>query len=129
MTTLIMLERGYPIAFVPVTVNPRIGTSGVRLRDGFEALLMLLRAVMIFAPMRVFFPLGAWSVAVGLVYGFVMMSICHAGFPVGAMLIVMAGMFAVMLGLVADQISQMQLSRISERAAGDVERSPDGPLS
>ncbi len=66
MTTLIMLERRYPVEFVPVATSPRIGTSTVGLKDGFEVILMLLRAIMIFAPIRVFFPFGLWVAAIGL---------------------------------------------------------------
>ena len=127
MTTLIMLERRYPIEFVPVATSPRIGTSTVGLKDGFEAILMLLRAIMIFAPIRVFFPFGLWVAAIGMVYGFVIFFIRHDGFPVGAMLLVMVGLLSMMLGLIADQISQMQLSRLSEGAPLDTDVPPDRP--
>jgi glycosyltransferase involved in cell wall biosynthesis len=127
MTTLIMLERRYPIEFVPVATNPRIGASSVRLKDGFEAILMLLRAIMIFAPIRVFFPFGLWLAAIGLVYGFAIFFARRAGFPVGAMLMVVVGLLSMMLGLIADQISQMQLSRLSESAPPDTDGPSDRP--
>ncbi len=125
MTTLIMLERRYPIEFAPVATNPRIGASSVRLKDGFEAILMLLRAIMIFAPIRVFFPFGLWLVVIGLVYGFAIFFVRRAGFPVGAMLLVVVGLLSMMLGLIADQISQMQLSRLSESTPLDTDEPSD----
>ena len=127
MTTLIMLERRYPIEFMPVATNPRIGASSVRLKDGFEAILMLLRAIMIFAPIRVFFPFGLWMVAIGLIYGVAIFFVRRAGFPVGAMLLVVVGLLSMMLGLIADQISQMQLSRLSEGVPLDTDTQPDRP--
>ena len=127
MTTLIMLERRYPIEFMPVATNPRIGASSVRLKDGFEAILMLLRAIMIFAPIRVFFPFGLWMVAIGLVYGFAIFLMRREGFPVGAMLLVVVGLLSMMLGLIADQISQMQLTRLSEGVPLDTDTQPDRP--
>ena len=110
---------------MPVATNPRIGASSVRLKDGFEAILMLLRAIMIFAPIRVFFPFGLWMVAIGLVYGFAIFLVRREGFSVGAMLLVVVGLLSMMLGLAADQISQMQLSRLSEGAPLDTDVSPD----
>ena len=41
------------------------------------------------------------------------------------MLLVMVGLLSMMLGLIADQICQMQLSRLSEGAPPDI--SPDRP--
>jgi glycosyltransferase involved in cell wall biosynthesis len=59
MSTLIMLERQYPFKFTPVQTSQRIGASTVRIKDGFGAILQLLRAILLFAPMRFFMPLGA----------------------------------------------------------------------
>lgn len=117
VTTLIMIERGYPIAFEPVLTNPRLGKSTVRLRDGFDAILMLLRSVMLFAPMRFFLPLGLGSIVVGTGYSLVVAFSLRTGIPVGGMLIITVGFLAVILGLVADQISQLRLGQLSESAS------------
>lgn len=114
VTTLIMLERRYPIAFEPVETNPRIGTSTVRLRDGFDAILALIRAVLLFAPLRIFLPFGLWLVALGLTYSVYIALHAGLGVPVGGILVFLSGVLAIMLGLVADQISQMRLSQLSE---------------
>ena len=128
-TTLILLERRYPIAFEAITINPRIGTSTVRMRDGFEAILILLRAVLLFAPMRVFLPLGLWFATIGVIYGLTVAIIHRAGFPVAGMLLVIMGALIVMLGLIADQISQLRLSALPERnlLAAPVDRGDDEP--
>jgi glycosyltransferase involved in cell wall biosynthesis len=124
MTTLIMLERRYPLGFLPIQTNPRIGTSTVRLKDGFEAILMLLRAVMLFAPTRVFLPVGAGLGAVGIVYSLLVSLIRGAGLPVGGMLLMVLGVLLVMLGLIADQISQFRLSQLPQKLLVDVDE-PD----
>ena len=116
VSTLIMLERRYPIAFEPVTVNERLGSSTVRLKDGYESILMLLRAVMLFAPMRVFVPSGLLLVGAGLVYGLVVAIVRGSGFPIAGLLLVIAGALSAMLGLVADQVSQLRISLLPERA-------------
>ena len=53
-STMILLERGYPIAYHPVELNPRIGRSKVKMGDGFMALMLVLRMIMLFAPLRIF---------------------------------------------------------------------------
>jgi glycosyltransferase involved in cell wall biosynthesis len=129
MTTLILLERGYPIAFMPVTTNERVGSSSVRLRDGFDAILILLRAIMLFAPIRVFLPMGFWLVAIGVVYGAVIAFAAGAGFPVAGLLLIVVGLLSMMLGLVADQISQMRLSQLPENVILRKENNSDEPSS
>lgn len=114
VTTLVMVERGYPIGFEPIETNDRIGASTVRLKDGFEAILMLLRCVLLFAPMRVFLPLGAGLLAAGAVYSLAVASIMAQGLPVGGVLVILTGVLSIMLGLIADQISQMRLSQLPE---------------
>ncbi len=112
LTTLIMLERRYPIGFEPVATNPRIGTSTVRITDGFEAILQLLRAVMLFSPMRLFLPLGLLFITTGGLYSLLVMFARHNGVPVAGGLLIITGMLCIMLGLVADQISQLRLTQI-----------------
>jgi glycosyltransferase involved in cell wall biosynthesis len=114
VTTLIMVERGYPIGFEPIETNDRIGTSTVRLRDGFEAILMLLRCVLLFAPMRVFLPLGAGLLVLGAVYSIATALIMAQGLPVGGILVILTGVLSTMLGLIADQISQIRLSQLPD---------------
>lgn len=112
LTTLIMLERSYPIGFEPVTTNPRIGTSTVRLKDGFEAIMQLLRAVMLFSPMRLFLPMGLAFLLLGGLYSVIVMFLRHNGIPVAGGLMILTGMLCIMLGLIADQISQLRLTQI-----------------
>jgi hypothetical protein len=114
VTTLLMLERGYPIAFEPIDTNPRVGTSTVRLRDGFDAVLALIRAVLLFAPTRVFLPPAAVLIALGLVYSLVVAFAGGRGIPVGGVLVMGVGLLLGMLGLIADQISQMRLAQLPD---------------
>lgn len=113
VTTLVMLERQYPMAFEPIATNPRIGHSTVRLKDGFEAILQLLRAVLLFAPMRVFLRLGGWAFALGFLYSLAVALITGRGIPTAGVFIMTTGILAAVLGLIADQISQLRLSQLN----------------
>lgn len=123
VTTLIMVERRYPIAFERIETNARLGHSTVRLRDGFEAMLVLMRSVLLFAPMRLFLPLGGGVALAGVLYGLIVAAIVGQGLPVAGMLIIILGTMLVVLGLVADQVSQMRLSQLPELALAGAEAS------
>jgi glycosyltransferase involved in cell wall biosynthesis len=109
-TTILMLERGYPIRLFSIEAGQRIGQSKVQLRDGFQALYKVLHLVMLFAPMRIFFPTGVVLGAVGLIYGLLEAWAQREGFPTAALLLVVLGGLLVALGLVADQISHIRLA-------------------
>ena len=111
-TTLTLIERGYPIAFHPIVIEPRVGTSKVALGDGFAAIALVLRMLMLFAPLRLFLPSGAALVVLGTIYGLAISVIDGTGFPVAGLLAILVGLNIGMLGLIADQISQMRLARI-----------------
>ncbi|MCC7178680.1 MAG: glycosyltransferase family 2 protein, partial [Acidobacteria bacterium] len=54
-TTLAFIKAGYNVAFEPVQVQPRVGTSKIRLaRDGARFFLILIKMITIFSPLRIF---------------------------------------------------------------------------
>jgi hypothetical protein len=123
VSTLILLERGYPVAFEPIQTNPRVGSSTVRLKDGFEAILQLIRAVLLFAPLRFFLPLGLWSTVIGLAYSLGYALVQGRGIPVGGMFLMLAGILIMMLGLIADQLSQIRIASLGDRSTIPDDRS------
>ncbi len=67
--TLAFLKAGYNVLFVPVTVLPRIrGRSKVNpLVDGWRFLMLTLRIIVFYDPLRVFAPLAGWFAVLGLI--------------------------------------------------------------
>ena len=58
--TLAMFKDGYNVAYVPITVHPRTtGKSSVRVADGFNTLLLIIRIIALFDPLKVFLPASA----------------------------------------------------------------------
>lgn len=111
-STLILVERRYPIAFHPVTLNPRLGTSKVVLADGIEAMNQVLRLIMLFAPLRIFLRAGLALIGIGSVYGLAVALTAGRGLPTTSALVVLAGLMLCLLGFIADQISQMRLGQL-----------------
>jgi hypothetical protein len=113
---MIMIERRHPIAFHPVGIGQRVGTSKVRLKDGFETLILVFRLIMLFAPLRIFLSAGLLLTSTGFVYGTVVALTQRRGFPSAAALAMIIGFMLCMLGLVADQISQLRSDRLGAPA-------------
>ncbi|TCR66937.1 glycosyltransferase family 2 protein [Rhizobium sp. BK376] len=111
-STMIMAERGYTVEFHSVSMKPRIGQSKVRLVHGFNALIIILRTVMLFSPLRIFMGLGLPLLAGGFLYAAIILILVNKGVPALAVISVLAGLLLLCVGLLADQISQMRLSQL-----------------
>lgn len=107
-TTLCFLRAGYNVAFEPIEAKPRVGTSKIRLsRDGPKFLLIMLRVMTIFSPLRVFLPVAAASFTVGFVYACWTIVTRHDVTDSAVLLIVLA-VVIVLVGLVSEQVSALR---------------------
>ena len=105
-STLAFLKEGYNIGTFPIEVGTRIGRkSNVKMmKDGSKTILLLFRIIMLFNPLKVFFPASLISFLFGLGFG-IFGYILFDRFSNGAVVLTMLGMFLFFIGLVADQIS------------------------
>ncbi|MCC6531368.1 MAG: glycosyltransferase family 2 protein [Burkholderiales bacterium] len=113
-STIMLVEKKFPFAFHGISINSRIGQSKVALSDGFETLFLVLRLICLFSPMRIFLRLSVGMIAAGLAYGLWVAFTRGEGFPVLAATVITAGVLIGVLGLTADQISQMRLSELEK---------------
>ncbi len=68
-TTLAFIKAGYNVRFEPIEADARVGQSKIRLvRDGVKFLLIVLKIVTIFSPLRVFLPISLASFLLGAGY-------------------------------------------------------------
>jgi glycosyltransferase involved in cell wall biosynthesis len=107
-TTLAFIKAGYNVAFEPAEARPRSGASKIRLaRDGAKFFVIILKIVTIFSPLRVFLPLAAAALVVGVTYG-VWNVVMHARIPNGAVLLILFSVVVFLVGLVSEQISALR---------------------
>lgn len=107
-TTLAFIKAGYNVAFEPVAARPRVGASKIRLAsDGAKFLLILLKVIAIFSPLRIFAPISAVSFLLGAGYG-AWNYVNHARIPNGAVLLLMFSVIIILVGLVSEQISTLR---------------------
>jgi glycosyltransferase involved in cell wall biosynthesis len=110
-STLAFLKQGYSIGTVPISAGPRIGrASNVRvLRDGLKTLLLLLRIIMLFNPLKIFFPASVVAGVWGLSLAIVNILGEKARVSNGAVTVMVMAMFLFFFGLLADQVSMLNL--------------------
>jgi glycosyltransferase involved in cell wall biosynthesis len=107
-TTLAFIKAGYNVAFEPTEARPRVGTSKIRLAsDGAKFLVIILKIVTLFSPLRVFLPVSVASFAVGALYALWTIA-TQAKIPNGAVLLIMFGVIVFLVGLVSEQISALR---------------------
>jgi glycosyltransferase involved in cell wall biosynthesis len=107
-TTLAFVRAGYNVAFEPVEARTRVGTSKIRLsRDGPKFLLIMLRVMTIFSPLRVFVPIAAAALAVGAGYA-VWTIITQRHITNSSVLLILFAVVVFLVGLVSEQISALR---------------------
>jgi glycosyltransferase involved in cell wall biosynthesis len=107
-TTLAFIKAGYNVTFEPVEARARVGQSKIRLaRDGAKFLMIILKIVTLFSPLRVFLPISIASFVVGT--GYALWTIAtQSKIPNGAVLAIMLAVIVFLVGLVSEQISALR---------------------
>lgn len=107
-STLAFLKEGYTIGTFPIEVSERIGRkSNVKMvKDGSKTFLLLFRIIMLFNPLKIFFPVSAIFALLGIAWG-VYGYFTTYRFPNSAILVVVFGMLMFFIGLLADQIAML----------------------
>jgi glycosyltransferase involved in cell wall biosynthesis len=114
-STILVMERGYRLGYVPIRAMRRTGTSTVKIvSDGLAALNLIVRLVVLFKAFKVFSLLGLSLIVPGLLYGVTLALTRGEGFPTLAGTAVIAGMLTFFLGIVADQVAELRKERFED---------------
>jgi len=107
-TTLAFIKAGYNVTFEPIQARARIGKSKIRLaRDGGKFLVIILKIVTLFSPLRVFLPISLASFAVGTGYAaWTVATQSHV--TNSSVLLIMLAVIVFLVGLVSEQISALR---------------------
>ncbi|MDH3314530.1 MAG: glycosyltransferase family 2 protein [Gammaproteobacteria bacterium] len=105
--TLCMICSGLRVVYVPIEYGRRIGNSKIRFTDFFNFILLVLRAIVLFNPLRVFLPLGFALFLLGvskLVYDIFIGDLSES-----AVLGILAAIIIWSFGLIADMLARLHL--------------------
>lgn len=105
--TLALFKSGYEIHYVPISTHKRVGTSTVKARDGFRMLILILRMVMLFDPLKVFLPPSLFLLATGSIFVLYTLVTEYVIWKSGVLLI-FSGITIFFFGLLADQVSNIR---------------------
>ncbi len=108
--TLCMICSDLTVKYIPIDYRRRIGKSSMKATDFFNFLLLVLRAIVLFNPLRVFLPVGAALFVLGaakLAYDIIFVRNLSEGALLGILGAIMIWTF----GLLADMISRLNLRR------------------
>jgi glycosyltransferase involved in cell wall biosynthesis len=108
--TLAMFKEGYNVSYLPITVHPRkTGASSVRVADGFNTFLLIIRIIALFDPLKVFLPASGLLFLVGIIY--LILDSVLLGKPniaSGAVILFVSAVMVFMFGILADQVSAIR---------------------
>lgn len=104
-----VIKSRHSYVFVPVRCRPRVGTSSVRIfYDGIKAVLLALRLIMLFDPLRALGVPAVALIATGLVYQAYVILTFRMKIVGGSILIILAGVLLFLFGLLADQVASLR---------------------
>jgi glycosyltransferase involved in cell wall biosynthesis len=107
-TTLSFLKAGYSVRFEPIEARVRLGQSKIHFAsDGASFVLMLLKVMTVFSPLRIFLPISAASFLIGAAYAVWTATTQHHITNSSVLLIVLA-VIIFLVGLISEQISTLR---------------------
>jgi glycosyltransferase involved in cell wall biosynthesis len=102
---LVFISQRHLVKEIPITVHPRrAGKSTINTMTAFETLKQILNIVLLFNPMRIFFPFSVFLIVISIAWGLPIV-LRGNGVSVGAMLGILTGIVFFILGLMAEQLS------------------------
>ncbi|MGH9795820.1 MAG: glycosyltransferase family 2 protein [Candidatus Acidiferrales bacterium] len=105
--TLALLCSEYSVYYHAIEYHKRVGQSKIRPGHAYQFLMLILRTIVYFNPLRFFLPLGAVFFAAGVAkFGY---DITKMNLSESAVMGVLTGVIIWCVGLLADQISRMAL--------------------
>jgi hypothetical protein len=105
--TMALLANGHHVVYEPIEYTKRVGRSKIRPKHFFSFMLLVVRAIVLFNPLKVFLPLGTVLFLIGvakLVQDFVRWNLSET-----AVMAFLAAIIVWAVGLLADMMSRLQM--------------------
>jgi glycosyltransferase involved in cell wall biosynthesis len=104
-STMSFFRSGYPVAYVPVPVQRRVGRSHIRLlRDGLRFLLIIFKIGTLYSPLKLFVPISAAFFMTGLGY-YLYTYVTTNRFTNMSALLFVTSVLVFVVGLLSEQIT------------------------
>lgn len=105
--TMSFFRAGFGVAYVPVSMPPRIGRSHIRpLRDGVRFILIIIKIGTLYSPLKLFLPISGAFFVTGLGYYTYTYLTSHRFTNMSALLFI-TSVLVFLIGLVSEQITML----------------------
>ena len=106
--TLALVTSGYNVKYVPIEAPERVGKSKIKpFRDGFRFIMLIMRTIVLFDPLKVFLPMSIVLFLLGLPY-LMYELVLHLDVPPSSILLIISSILIFFFGLLADQMSSLR---------------------
>ncbi|MBO6851339.1 MAG: glycosyltransferase family 2 protein [Marinobacter sp.] len=106
-STMAFFRAGYSVAFIPISVSKRVGSSHIKpIQDGIRFLLIIFKVGTLYSPLKIFFPMSFFIFLIGIsYYGFTYYT--QGRFTNMSALMFTTSLIVFMVGLVSEQITAL----------------------
>jgi glycosyltransferase involved in cell wall biosynthesis len=109
--TMAFFRNGYSVAYEPIPVAPRIGTSHIRpLRDGMRFLVIIFKIATLYSPLKLFAPAAFLFAVLGL-GNYIRTFLAEGRFTNMSALLLSASAIVFLIGLVSEQITALSYKK------------------
>lgn len=108
---LVFISKRHLVLETPIKIKERIGgKSTISYRTAFETVSEILNMVILFNPLKIFFPLSVFFFFISLLWG-IQFIIAGKGLSVASAVLLIISLIVFLLGLLAEQISAIRNSQ------------------
>jgi glycosyltransferase involved in cell wall biosynthesis len=108
-STVAYYSMNFRVKYIPIKTKSRTGKSSVnQIKHGCETILLMLRLIVLFNPLKVFMPVSMTLIIMGLVYQIYIIWLTGWHVEGGAIVSLIAGIQTFLFGLMIDQISSVR---------------------
>lgn len=105
-STLAFFKAGLNVKYIPITINKRTGKSSVSIKDGLKTLMLILRIIFLFSPLRIFLPTSLVLSFLALI--FLVSDLIKGNITDTTTLFFISSILIFFFGLLADQIASIR---------------------
>ncbi|HET7662241.1 MAG TPA: glycosyltransferase family 2 protein [Rhodanobacteraceae bacterium] len=110
-STMAFFRSAYPVAYLPIKVAQRVGTSHIRpLRDGLRFLLIIFKIATLYSPLKLFVPTSVVFFLLGCI-NYAYTYITHGRLTNMSTLLWSAAVIIFLIGLISEQITALTYRR------------------
>ena len=113
--TLIFIKQHHLVLECDIAVHPRAGgRSTINTYTAIDTVMEILNIAILFNPLKFFLPISFFCIALGIIWGAIILLIVGRGVSVGSMLAIVTGVIFFVLGLLANQISALRMEQVQD---------------